>query len=123
MIGLDFRGPAVPGGGKVSGSLFMDFYGGAGDSLNQYFRIRTGSIDFDWKNTSLMVGQEKPIVSPREPNSLAQVAVSPLTNAGNLWLWQPQVRLEQSFALGEGRGMTVPGAHRHDPAVEHEGEY
>jgi hypothetical protein len=102
VIGLDFRGPTVAGGGKVSGSMFMDFYGGAGDPLNQYFRIRTASVNFDWKNTSLMVGQEKPIISPREPNSLAQVVVSPLTNAGNLWLWQPQVRIEQRFTLGEG---------------------
>lgn len=98
VIGLDYRGPTVAWGGKVIGSLFMDFYSGPGDSLNQYFRIRTGSIRVDWKNRSVTVGQEKPLISPREPNSLAQVGVSPLTNAGNLWLWQPQVRFEQRLA-------------------------
>src|SRR6202000_2895669 len=43
------------------------------------------------------VGQDKPIVSPREPMSLAQVGLAPLTGAGNLWDWQPQVRVERRF--------------------------
>ncbi len=102
VIGFEFRGPALPGGGSVNGSLFMDFYGYAGDSYGDHFRVRTGRINFDWKNTSFMIGQDKPLVSPREPNSLAQVGVSPLTNSGNLWLWQPQARLERRFTLGEG---------------------
>ncbi len=46
-----------------------------------------------------MFGQDKPLISPREPNSLAQVGLSPLTGAGNLWLWQPQARVEQRFHL------------------------
>jgi len=101
VLGLEYRGPEAPWGGRVSGSLFMDFYGGTADTQNHLLRIRTASINVDWKKTSVMVGQEKPIVSPREPNSLAQVWVSPLTNAGNLWLWEPQVRLERRFQLGE----------------------
>jgi hypothetical protein len=52
-----------------------------------------------------MVAQDKPILSPRDPTSLAQVAVSPLTGAGNLWLWQPQVRFEQRFTVGENTGL------------------
>lgn len=47
------------------------------------------------------MGQDKPIIAPREPNSLAQVGVSPLTGAGNLWLWGPQVRFEQRFAFSD----------------------
>lgn len=100
VIGLDFRGPSLPGGGKMSGSLFMDLYGGASSDW-QYVRLRTGSIDFDWKNTSFLVGQEKPIISPREPNSLANVATPPLANAGNLWFWRPQARIEQRLDLSE----------------------
>lgn len=79
----------------------MDFYGGTGTSLDSLFRVRTGAIEVDWQSRSIMVGQEKPIIAPRDPSSLAQVGVSPLTGAGNLWLWQPQVRFEQRFALGE----------------------
>ena len=52
-----------------------------------------------------MVGLEKPIFNPREPSSLAQLAVSPLTGAGNLWLWLPQVRVEQDFSLASSTGL------------------
>ena len=69
------------------------------------FRIRTAAINLDWTNTSLMFGQDKPIISPRDPESLAQVGVSPLTAAGNPWLWQPQFRVEQRFSLGAGSGL------------------
>jgi hypothetical protein len=41
------------------------------------------------------VGVEKPIFAPREPNSLAQLGISPLTGSGNLWRRQPQVVFEQ----------------------------
>jgi hypothetical protein len=101
VIGLEFRGPEVWGGGKVRGSVYMDLFGGSGQSLDQLLRLRTGSIDIDWRSTSFSVGLEKPIFNPREPNSLAQVGVSPLTSAGNLWLWIPQARLEQRFRLGD----------------------
>jgi len=101
VIGLDFRGPTTIWGGKVHGSLYMDFYGGSGQLLDQLMRVRTGSIDIDWKSRSVMAGLEKPIFAPREPNSLAQVGISPLTGTGNLWLWVPQVKFEQRFGLGE----------------------
>ena len=68
--------------------------------LTQTMRLRTGSMEIDWATRSIMAGVEKPIFNPREPSSLAQVGVSPLTGAGNLWLWMPQVRFEQDFALG-----------------------
>jgi hypothetical protein len=101
IVGLDFRGPQTLWGGHVRGSLNMDFYGGSGSSLDSLFRVRTASMELDWKTRSIMVGQEKPIIAPRDPSSLAQVGVSPLTGAGNLWLWQPQVRFEQRVTFGE----------------------
>jgi len=101
IIGLKFQGPEVLGGAKVSGSAFMDFFAGTGTSLNQLFRLRTANIDFAWKNTTFTVSQDKPLVAQRDPDSLAQVGVSPLTGSGNLWLWQPQTRLEQRFAFGQ----------------------
>ncbi len=101
IVGLDFQGPRTFWDGKVRGSLNMDFYAGTGTSLNQLFRVRTGSIEVDWKTRSFMVGQEKPIIAPRDPSSIAMVGVSPLTGAGNLWLWQPQARVEQRFNFTE----------------------
>jgi hypothetical protein len=88
-------------GARLSGSVYGDFFQGSSSTLNHLFRIRTAAIALDWKNTTLLAGQQKPIFSPRDPTSFAQVGVSPLTNAGNPWLWQPQVRVEQRFTLGE----------------------
>jgi hypothetical protein len=102
IIGLDFRGPGTFLGGTVHGSVYMDFSAGA---TNSAMRIRTGSIELDWKDRSIMVGVEKPIFNPREPSSLAQLAVSPLTGVGNLWLWLPQVRVEQDFSMGRSTGL------------------
>jgi len=105
VLGLKFNGPDLPGGGKASGSLYMDFFAGSSEPDNHLLRIRVATLDLAWKNTTLTVGQDKPILAPREPSSLAQVGVSPLTGAGNLWDWQPQVRLEQRFAFGEQSGL------------------
>jgi hypothetical protein len=105
VIGLKFNGPDLPWGGKASGSLYMDFFAGSLTPNNNLMRIRVATLDLGWKNTTITVGQDKPIISPREPMSLAQVGVSPLTGAGNLWLWEPQVRIEQRFSLGEETGL------------------
>ena len=99
ILGLEFRGPQMLWGGRVHGSVYMDFFSGT-PPLNQTMRLRTGSIEVDWAKRNVMVGIEKPIFNPREPSSLAQVGVSPLTGAGNLWLWLPQVRVEQDFSWG-----------------------
>lgn len=103
VIGLKLDGPNLIGGGKVTGSVYMDFFGG-GTGLNQTVRLRVSTLDATWKNTTLGLAFDKPIIAPREPDSLAQVGVSPLTAAGNLWLWQPQVRVEQRISLTEQAG-------------------
>jgi hypothetical protein len=105
VLGLKFNGPSLPGGGKASGSLYMDFFAGTSTPSNNLLRIRIATLDLAWKNTTISVGQDKPIVSPREPSSLAQVGISPLTAAGNLWNWEPQVRIEQRFLFGESTGL------------------
>ncbi len=102
VIGLEFDGPEAMLGGKLRGSLMLDLFSGSTDPLNQQVRLRTGFIEAQWGSTSVLFGQEKPIFAPREPNSLAQVGVSPLTAAGNLWRWRPQVRFEQRIGLGRG---------------------
>lgn len=99
ILGVEFRGPETVGGGKISGDINMDFFGGSGEPYDSLFRIRTAALRVDWKTTSIMVGQDKPLIAPREPNSLAQVGVAPLSGAGNLWLWQPQARVEQRINL------------------------
>ena len=93
IIGLDFRGPQLPGGGKMHGSLSMDFYSQSGGY--GLFRLRRGVLSFDWARRTLTVGQDKPLISPLEPTSFARVGVPPLSGAGNLWLWLPQIRYEE----------------------------
>ncbi|MBI4892905.1 MAG: hypothetical protein HY821_19940 [Acidobacteria bacterium] len=110
IVGFRFQGPQIAGGGHVSGSLYTDFWGGTDNSLNHLMRIRTANIQIDWKRTTLMAAHDKPLISPREPNSLAQVAISPLTGAGNPWLWKPQFRAEQRMAIGESAGFRAQGA-------------
>lgn len=105
IVGLQYESPHTVVGGKLSGSVFMDFFGGSQASLNHLLRLRTAAISLDWERTSILAGQDKPIISPRNPDSLAQVGVSPLTGAGNLWLWQPQVRLEQRIHFGRDFGL------------------
>jgi hypothetical protein len=104
IIGLEFNGPHVAGNGAVSGNVYMDFFSGT-TPLGQTMRLRTGHIEIAWKDQNILAGIEKPIFNPREPSSLAQVGVSPMTGAGNLWLWVPQVRLEQDFSFGWRSGL------------------
>jgi hypothetical protein len=88
-------------GAKIRGSFFLDFYNGNTEPTYNYARIRTASIGLDWDTRSLLIGIEKPIFAPREPNSLMQLGISPLTASGNLWRWQPQVRFEQRVQASE----------------------
>jgi len=105
IVGLRFQGPRILGGGQVRGSIDLDLWGGTSSSLNHLVRLRVATIQVDWKNTSVTVGQDKPLIAQRDPDSLAQVAFSPLTDAGNLWAWAPQARIEQRFAIGENAGV------------------
>lgn len=105
VLGLQYESPNTVFGARITGSLFTDFFAGAGDSLDHILRLRTATVTLDWGSTAVMVGQDKPIISPRDPSSYAQVGVSPLTGAGNLWLWQPQARVEERFRFGTNSGV------------------
>lgn len=105
ILGLSFNAPGSVLGAKVNGSIYLDLFGGTTASLNHLLRLRVATLSLDWANTTFSFGQDKPIIAPREPDSLAQMGVSPLTGAGNLWLWQPQARIEQRFHFGSDSGL------------------
>ena len=107
VIGLEYQGPQTFAGGTVRGSLFMDFFGGTSLPNNQLIRLRTAEIGVDWASRTFMVGQDKPVFSPRSPDSLAQVGVAPLAGSGNLWFWEPQARFEQRFKPREDLTFTA----------------
>ncbi|MBL8291607.1 MAG: hypothetical protein JNN08_07215 [Bryobacterales bacterium] len=101
VIGLEYHGAQTLWGGHVKGSVFTDFFeGNIENTLYAPMRLRTATVEIDWGSRSLMVGQEKPLFSQRDPTSFSFIGVSPLTSAGNLWRWQPQIRFEQRLALG-----------------------
>ena len=106
-IGLDYRGPEILWGGKIHGSVFMDFFNGTLTNLDNMLRLRTASFGIDWKTRSLTIAQDKPIFAPRNPDSLAQSGIPALAGAGNLWWWNPQVRFEQRMRLGDQSGLTA----------------
>ena len=112
-LGLAVNGPSLAGG-KTSGEIEVDFYGGTvgqveGDVLGG-LRIRTAAMHVDWSHSTLTIGQEAPAISPRNPTSIAAVWYPPLSGAGNLWQWRPQIRYEHRFRAGEAKDWIVQGS-------------
>ena len=105
ILGFEFQGPTLPGGGHVEGDLAADFWGGPSVPSANWLRIRRAGINLDWTNTSIFVGQDKPLISPYQPDSLAEVGVPPLAGAGNLWFWLPQVKFERKLHLSSSNGV------------------
>ena len=97
----------MPGGGHVEADLETDFWAGPATPSSNWLRIRRAGISLDWTNTTVFFGQDKPLISPYQPTSFAEVGVPPLAGAGNLWFWLPQARVDQTFHLGSNNGVDV----------------
>jgi hypothetical protein len=112
LITLNISGPDVAGA-KTSGNLEFDFSGGfAAVENGSAFglpRLRTGSIQLDWINTSLLIGQTNPFISPLSPTSFASTIAPPLSYSGNLWAWTPQIRVEHRFKTADKGTFVVQG--------------
>jgi len=98
ILGLEYSGPKTLWGGRISGSIMMDFFDGAAELSNTPpVRMRTANLGLHWATRSIDFSLDKPLFSLRDPSSFSYVGVSPLTNSGNLWRWQQQIRFEQGF--------------------------
>jgi len=106
LLGFDFNGPTVLDGGKVTGQLSLDFFGGANPLYGEP-RIRRGVISIDWQDRSFLAGQDRLLVAQRSPTSLAEVSIPALSGAGNLWIWVPQARYEERRQIGSSSGIRV----------------
>lgn len=107
IIGLEAFGPEL-WGARTSANVNFDFGGGFPATTNGVdsglVRLRTAAVRLDWRNTSVVAGQDQLFISPLSPTSFASVIVPPLSYAGNLWAWTPQLRVEHRFALpGESK--------------------
>jgi hypothetical protein len=110
-IGITVR-PGTVLGAQLSADLQLDFYGGepeeAYDRLVTPPRIRTANVRLAWPQVSLLVGQEKPIISPQLPVSFAASGYPEFAGAGNLWAWIPQARL--TYETGSRARVGIQGA-------------
>ena len=111
-IGLEVFGPRLAGA-RTSGNLQFDFSGGSPNTPNGVnlglVRMRVASMRMDWKDTSIVAGQDNTFFSPLSPTSFASLAIPAFSYAGNLWGWIPQVRLEHRFNFSEGQSLVLQG--------------
>ena len=100
-------------GAKTTGEMSVDFWGGfpiaSNGNTSGFIRLRTATLSLDTARTSVVAGQDVPFFSPRSPTSLASSAYPPLSAAGNMWTWTPQIRVERRFALSESDTFSVQG--------------
>jgi hypothetical protein len=99
-------------GGSFSGEIDLDFFGGQqpapGNRTFPLIRLRRAIATVEWTHLQLMFGQETPLVSDRNPRSLAGVAIPDFSTAGNLWFWLPQVRVTAEY--GTDMRFAIQGA-------------
>jgi hypothetical protein len=63
----------------------------------------------DWTQTSIVGGQDAPFFSPLSPTSFASLGYPAFADAGNLWTWTPQVRVEHRLNISESDRLLVQG--------------
>ncbi len=111
-FGVLLNGPRLGkslGEARVSAEAEFDFWGGTNSDVLGSFRILTAFARLDWERTSLIVGQREPMISPRNPTSLAAVWFAPLTGAGNLWQWRPQLQVEHRVKPNDHSELQIQG--------------
>jgi hypothetical protein len=112
IMSLEVFGPDYKGA-RTSGELQFDFYGGfpaTPEGLTASFvRMRTAKFALDWKNTSIVAGQEAPFFSPLSPSSLATVGYPSFSSSGNLWTWTPQVAITRRIEFERGKLLLTGG--------------
>ena len=112
QLTLQVFGPVL-GGARTSGEVTADFFGGFPSTPEGVtaglMRLRTARLAFDWKDTSLVVGQETPFFSPLSPTSLVSTAYPALAGAGNIWTWTPQVYVDHRIRLSGGSAFVLEG--------------
>jgi hypothetical protein len=112
QIGIQAFGPTVAGA-QTSANVQFDFAGGFPEVPNGssfgIMRLRTGTVRFDWPQTSVVAGQDTLFFVPNTPSSLATLAVPALAYSGTLWNWAPQVRVEHKFRMSDSGSFLVQG--------------
>ncbi len=112
IIGLEAFGPEL-WGARTSANINFDFGGGFPATDNGVdsglVQLRTAAVRLDWKTTSVVAGQDQLFLAPQNPTSFASLVVPPLSYAGDLWAWTPQLRVEHRFAVTNDSTITLQG--------------
>ncbi len=107
-LGLRYQGAAVAGG-KLSGQVEIDLFGGKAALPNginfDIVRLRLAYGRVDWKNFSLVAGQDWSIFAPLNPTSLAGFSIPDFSASGNPWIRTPQLRAELRHTFSEKASM------------------
>lgn len=113
ILGFETFGPDFLGA-HTSANVNFDFGGGFPATYNgvdsALVRLRTAAVRLDWKDTSVIAGQDQLFLSPIAPTSFATVIVPALSYSGNLWAWTPQLRVEHRFAMSGNSTIALQGA-------------
>ncbi len=113
ILGFEVFGPDLFGA-HSSGNVNLDFGGGFPATYNGVnsgvVRLRTAAVRLDWKDTSVIAGQDGLFLSPQSPTSFASLIVPALTYSGNLWSWTPQLRIEHRFEFSNHSNVSLQGA-------------
>ncbi len=112
ILGFEAFGPDVFGA-HSSGNVNFDFGGGFPATYNGVnsglVRLRTAAVRLDWKDTSVIAGQDGLFLAPQPPTSFASLIVPALTYSGNLWSWTPQLRVEHRFEFSNQSNVSLQG--------------
>jgi hypothetical protein len=112
QIGIEAFGPIIAGA-RTSADIQFDFAGGFPETANGVsfgiMRLRTGTVHFDWPDTSVVAGQDTLFFAPLSPTSMATIAIPALAYAGNLWSWTPQVRVQHKFTVSDDSSVSLQG--------------
>ncbi len=112
ILGFEVFGPEIFGA-RSSGNVNFDFGGGFPATSNGVnsglVRLRTAAIRLDWKDTSVIAGQDTLFIAPQAPTSFASLIVPALTYQGNLWSWTPQLRIDHRFEFSNHSSLSLQG--------------
>ena len=112
QVELQGFGPTI-GGARTSAQVQFDFAGGFPQVPNGVsfgmMRLRTGTVRFDWDNTTVIAGQDPLFLAPLSPTSIATLAVPAFSYSGNLWSWTPQIRVEHRFTVSDNASLSLQG--------------
>jgi len=96
-LGLRFNKPDVAGA-RLSGDFEFDIFAGKTELPNgmnmDIFRLRLAYGRLDWNHWAFEAGQDWAVFAPLNPTSYAMYAIPEFSSSGNLWIRQPQLRME-----------------------------